>query len=226
MRHIILTTVMLCFVSLMAAAQTSKSTNGNAAQAVQATAQTQINAARQAAQSVNFDSIEADINAALPEISGNDTAASESGTWSNGGFSLGDDDDDMFDFEGGPSKLALLAVIGIFILPPLAVVLIVFLCLYFRSRNKRAQYEAMARAAQNGVILPPIPDTGSGSNNSPYSGAVTLIAVGIGIAIFFACADEWEIGIGIGCIPALIGAARLLTRWLDSRSRADNDPMA
>lgn len=223
MRHIILTAVMICFASLMAAAQTSKSTNGNAAQAVQATAQTQINAARQAAQSVNFDSIEADINAALPEINGADSDASEMDATSTGGFSLGDTDDDMFDFEGGTSKLALLAVIGIFILPPLAVVLIVFLCLYFRSRNKRAQYEAMARAAQNGVILPPIPDSTSSSANSPYSGAVTLIAVGLGIAIFFACADEWAIGIGIGCIPALIGAARLLTRWLDGRSKADTD---
>ncbi|MCM1337269.1 MAG: DUF6249 domain-containing protein [Candidatus Amulumruptor caecigallinarius] len=218
MRHILLSIVMLCFMSIMAAAapqsaatQTVKAEAGKAATVTR----NQLNAARQAADVVNFDSIEANIDSALADMPSAETTESFS-------TSTFVDDDDDFDASGlfghdSSTGLARMAIFGIFIMPPLAVVLIVLIVLYFRSRNKRAQYEAMARAAQNGVILPPIPE---GTNNaSPNAGAVTLIAVGIGIAIFFACIDEWELGIGVGCIPALIGAARLVTRWLDNRER-------
>ena len=211
MRHILLTAIMLCFVCFMASAAPQ-----GAASTVKSGAVNAANAARQTADAVNFDSIEANINAVLAEMPTDSASVSSTTVYS--GF---DDVDGilpsgMFGDKDGNS-IAKLAVFGIFIMPPLAVVLIVLIVLYFRSRNKRAQYEAMARAAQNGVILPPIPDSDLGKASSPNSSAVSLIAVGIGIAIFFACIGEWELGIGIGCIPALVGAARLVTRILDNR---------
>lgn len=217
MRHLIITllTVLLTAMTLSAAPQTAAEVKADAAKAVN-TAQSQIKAAGQAANAVNFDSIEAEINAALPEL--NTTAPSAAtDRMADSDIDFTDDDDDStFDFGG--NFMQMLAVIGLFVLPPVAVVLIVFFALYFRSRNKRAQYEAMARAAQNGVVMPPIPmEPTCMPTRSSYSAAVTLIAIGLGLLIFFSCAGEWRIGIGIGCIPALIGAARLLTRWLDNR---------
>ena len=45
------------------------------------------------------------------------------------------------------------------------------------------------------------------------------MAVGLAAIMFFICAGAWTIGVAIGCIPILIGAAKFTAYNLENKDR-------
>ena|ERR1700687_2418828 len=109
------------------------------------------------------------------------------------------------------TDIAMLGMVLSFATPLLLVAII----LYYRHRKLRITHETIAHLADKGLPVPPELLAPPRSPASGLRAGLVLIALGIGLAIFFAQARGglWSIGL----IPGLMGAALLLAWWIDKR---------
>jgi ACR3 family arsenite efflux pump ArsB len=121
--------------------------------------------------------------------------------------------------------IPVLGIIGGCIFPVIMVTLIV----WFKTNEKRRRYEVQAelyaKAIERGQELPKGLFTDREKPTSTYlNNGVILIAVGIGIALFFGFVRFGEgdyehvlRGVGMGMIPAFIGIAYLVIYFITKR---------
>ena len=120
-----------------------------------------------------------------------------------------------------PKIAALLIPLAGIALP----VIIVFIVLHFRQRQREELYETVKHFADRGMPVPkelldpPQPPKKDKVTETARFYAITLIGVGIGLVLMF-----WGMGlerlIGIGALVGCIGIAQLVAIRLDRRERS------
>ncbi len=124
----------------------------------------------------------------------------------------------------------ILAILGIFFLPIVMIIMIV----YFRSREQRAKHklqaELYAKALELGKEVPADLFIQGKRKKNPLNTGIILISVGVGITLFvmfgkMTTSGELSEAIGqgaaLGVIPFFIGLAYLLIYFL-GKKQADN----
>ena len=128
----------------------------------------------------------------------------------------------------GASELLVIAlVLVMMIVLPITVVAI---ALFFKHRQQHLWHETARLALEKGQPLPapaagsfPAPGDARTGRNDVRTGLI-LIAVGIGIAVFFRSVGSRDAS-GIGAIPGFIGIALLLFGLFSrQKSPTDNHP--
>ncbi len=119
------------------------------------------------------------------------------------------------DFE----PLRILAVIGIFILPPVVLIIALILILrYLESRNVR-RATLIDLSLRTGNQLPPEFFARRRADTRLQSGLYWL-AWGVGLMIFFFVVGATPVA-ALMTVPCLIGLSKCLTYFLDQRRRQD-----
>ena len=128
---------------------------------------------------------------------------------------------------------SILAIIGIFFLPIIMVVFIV----WFRSKDRRKRYqlqaELYAKAIETGQTLPTDlfaeMKSESKKKRNPLNTGVICIAVGIGVFLFFWLArgmylfpdvEMYQVA-SLGIIPFFIGVAYVIIHFVDKKKNVD-----
>ena len=115
---------------------------------------------------------------------------------------------------------ALVAAMGILVgfgLP----VFMVAIVLYYKHRKQQMTHETILRLAEKGVPVPPELLLAPRERNSGLRGGLVLIALGIGLSVYFLeRGREWSIGL----IPGLMGVALLIAWAIEAHSRQKSDP--
>ena len=115
---------------------------------------------------------------------------------------------------------ALVATMGLLVgfgLP----ILLVAIVLYYKHRRQQMTHETIVRLAEKGVPVPPELLLARPERHSGLRGGLVLIALGIGLSLFFLeRGREWSIGL----IPGLMGVALLIAWVIEGRSREKNGP--
>ena len=108
---------------------------------------------------------------------------------------------------------AVIAITGMLVSLGLPVLLVAII-LYYKHRKLRMTHETIARLAEKGLPVPPELLDPPRRGYSGLRGGLVLVALGVGLAIFFL-----EIGApwSIGLIPGLMGVA-LLIGWSIERA--------
>jgi ABC-type multidrug transport system fused ATPase/permease subunit len=124
--------------------------------------------------------------------------------------------------------LGALTIIGIFILPPLIVLLIIFLIIYYNYKSRKAKYQLAQKAIENGK---PIPSgvfnkqegeaikTGKLNlyDTSLRDKAIKKMFIGFGLFLFLMFLTG-EFGVGcIGLLVMLYGASQFTTWYLHQK---------
>jgi hypothetical protein len=117
--------------------------------------------------------------------------------------------------EGMLGIVALLSVILVFGTP----VIIVIAILMHKARRTQRIHETVLRLAEKGLPIPPdlFVDKPPEDMRSSLHKGVVLIAVGLGLTIFFLTIPERNVPWGVGMIPLLIGVGYLIVWRLESR---------
>lgn len=120
-----------------------------------------------------------------------------------------------------PKIAALLIPLAGIALP----VLIVFIVLHFRQRQREKLYETVKHFADRGLPVPtelldpPQPPKTDRVSESARFYAITLVGVGVGLALMF-WGMELPRLLGIGALVGCIGIAQLVAIGLDRRERS------
>lgn len=126
---------------------------------------------------------------------------------------------------------ALKNVLGLLI--PLAgiafPILVVWLVLHYRERQRQQLYETVKHFADRGMPVPrellePPKPPPKGPTNTPRFIAYSLIGVGVGIGVMFWGLDLPSL-IGIGGLVLCVGVAQLVALALDRRDDARDRPL-
>jgi hypothetical protein len=117
--------------------------------------------------------------------------------------------------EGMLGIVALLSVVLVFGTP----VIIVIAILMHKARRTQRIHETVLRLAEKGLPIPPdlFVDKPPEDMRSSLHKGVVLIAVGLGLTIFFLTIPERNVPWGVGMIPLLIGVGYLIVWRLESR---------
>ena len=95
--------------------------------------------------------------------------------------------------------------------------LIVAIVLFYKHRRLRMTHETIVRLAEKGVPVPPELLEPPAPRNHGLRGGLVLVALGIGLSIYFLeRGGPWSIGL----IPGLMGLALLLAWWIESKTRS------
>jgi len=118
--------------------------------------------------------------------------------------------------------IALMSVILLFSTP----IIIVIAILVHRSQRTKRIHETVVKLAEKGLPIPPdlFIDRPSEDTRSPLSKGVVLIAVGLGLTIFFLTIPDRHAPWGVGMIPLLIGIGYLIVWRLEDRKEKINLP--
>jgi hypothetical protein len=101
---------------------------------------------------------------------------------------------------------------------------IVFLAFHYRHLRTEKLMETVQRLADRGLPVPPellAPDE-SEKKSSPLFNAITLIGVGVGLALMFHFLNLRFL-MGVGALLVCIGAAQLLALWIETRRAPSDD---
>jgi len=96
--------------------------------------------------------------------------------------------------------------------------------LMFSFRKRKQKMQLISQYLESGQPVPEHVMAEFGSNDSvssPFRSGVTLLLVGIAVAIFLGTVAEPEVAT-LGLIPMAIGIARLLSWKYDKQSRDDS----
>jgi cadmium resistance protein CadD (predicted permease) len=125
-----------------------------------------------------------------------------------------------------------LAIIGLFFMPILMVIAIIWIKSNSKNKQNQLQAEVYAKAIEHGQELPAnffetLPKEQKKRAN-PLNIGIILIAVGVGISLFFAViawvgVKESMQGAPIGIIPFFIGIGYLLIHFIGKKQAAKND---
>lgn len=113
--------------------------------------------------------------------------------------------------------VAVITILGIFFMPFIAIIGIVWVICSYRSSERRQRYILVSKAIDHNYALPP--NVFERNMRSPIRSSAYLLALGLGVIIFFLCMGEWKIGLALGCVPILIGAAKLTAYRLEKEDR-------
>jgi hypothetical protein len=97
---------------------------------------------------------------------------------------------------------------------PVAIVAII---LYYRHRKNRLLHDTLAKAIEKGAPIPPELLAPDKPRKSDLRRGLTLVAIGVGVTIFFVAEreDAW----GLGMIPLLIGIGYLIAWKLEQKKQ-------
>jgi purine-cytosine permease-like protein len=112
----------------------------------------------------------------------------------------------------------ILGILGIFFVPAVVAVLIVFFVLKHKRKQNELRAELYAKAIEKGMELPADLFATAVKKRNYLNSGIICIAVGLGIGLFFvmlALLNEQEAisGAPIGVIPFLIGVAYLFIHY-------------
>lgn len=124
----------------------------------------------------------------------------------------------MFDFDSMKGLVALLAVTLVFGTP----IIIVIAILVHKSRRTQRIHQTVVALAEKGLPIPPdlFIDRPPADSTSTLHKGVVLIAVGLGLTIFFLSMTERHAPWGVGMIPLLIGVGYLIVWKLEGKDKA------
>ena len=121
------------------------------------------------------------------------------------------------------SEITSVAIFGMLVSFGLPV-LIVWLALNYKSKRDRMIHDTIARLAEKGLPVPPelLSHTPQAGGNRDLRSGLVLIAVGVGLMIFFSqiARSTWAVGL----IPGLIGVAFIVSWAIERRLRTERDP--
>ena len=119
------------------------------------------------------------------------------------------------EIEGMGGIIALLAVILVFGTP----VIIVIAILIHKARRTAAIHDTVVRLAEKGLPVPPelFVERRPDDMSSALRKGVILVAVGLGLTIFFLTLQDRQAPWGVGMIPLLIGVGYLIVWKLEGR---------
>jgi Domain of unknown function (DUF6249) len=124
-------------------------------------------------------------------------------------------DKKMLDIDSMSGLVAVLAVILVFGTP----VIIVIAILIHKARRTQRIHQTVVALAEKGLPIPPdlFVDRPSADSTSPLHKGVVLIAVGVGLTIFFLSMPDRHGAWGVGMIPLLIGVGYLIVWKLEGK---------
>ncbi|MDR2848771.1 MAG: DUF6249 domain-containing protein [Bacteroidales bacterium] len=126
----------------------------------------------------------------------------------------------------------ILAILGIFFMPIVLVILLVWFKTNAKNKLNQLQADLYAKAIEKGQELPAnffVPEIPAKKNSKPLNIGIILIAAGVGISVFFLIvaliaghdaqdvAVGARIGAGLGVIPFLIGIAYLIIYFIGKK---------
>lgn len=116
------------------------------------------------------------------------------------------------------SNHTLVAIVGMLVTFGLPLILVAIVLVY-KHQKTRMTHEIIARLADKGQPIPPELFQ-KRSAHSGLRGGLVLIALGIGLSLFFlAQGGPWSIGL----IPGLMGAALILSWAIERRGAQKTD---
>ena len=126
---------------------------------------------------------------------------------------------DRFESEG----IFILAIVFIAIVTPFAsIVLIIFFAIRGITSRQRERNKLIEKAIDNNY---PLPDNFFISQKSPRTrlqSALVWLAWGVGVVAFFLIVDPTVTAYSLGLIPLLVGAAKLITYFIEDRKKDNN----
>ena len=117
----------------------------------------------------------------------------------------------------GTEVVAVLLLLGIFFMPFIALIGVVWVICAYRANERRQRYALVSKAIDSNYPLPPT--VFEHNMRSPLRSSTYLLALGLGVIVFFICVGAWKVGLGIGCVPILIGAAKMTAYNLEKADR-------
>lgn len=112
---------------------------------------------------------------------------------------------------------AVLFLLGVFFMPFIALIGVVWVICAYRANERRQRYALVSKAIDSNYPLPPT--VFERNMRSPLRSSTYLLALGLGVIVLFICVGAWKVGLGIGCIPILIGAAKMTAYNLEKADR-------
>lgn len=111
--------------------------------------------------------------------------------------------------------IAVIAILAIFVFPLVSLIAIVWLIIWFSTRKSRDRNRLVAMSIERGIPLPP--DYFRQIQRSRLQSGLVWVMWGIGIAVFFLIAVGAKTAAVLGLIPFLVGAAKLITYFVEDR---------
>ncbi len=112
---------------------------------------------------------------------------------------------------------AVLFLLGVFFMPFIALIGVVWVICAYRANERRQRYALVSKAIDSNYPLPPT--VFERNMRSPLRSSTYLLALGLGVIVLFICVGAWKVGLGIGCVPILIGAAKMTAYNLEKADR-------
>jgi len=128
----------------------------------------------------------------------------------------------------GGITVAIMALFGIFFLPIIMIILIVWFITRANMMRNRLQADLYAKAIEKGVELPQSFFTREKKKRNPLNPGIICVAIGLGISLFFVTLELFgnkgaANGAAIGIIPFFIGIAYLLIWFMNKKQNAKED---
>lgn len=126
--------------------------------------------------------------------------------------------ENLSDIDADDTEIAaVLFLLGVFFMPFIALIGVVWVICAYRANERRQRYALVSKAIDSNYPLPPT--VFERNMRSPLRSSTYLLALGLGVIVFFICVGAWKVGIGIGCVPILIGAAKMTAYNLEKADR-------
>ena len=117
--------------------------------------------------------------------------------------------------DGAETAIAVIVILAIFVFPLVSLIAIVWLIVWFSTRKSRDRNRLVAMSIERGIPLPP--DYFRQVQRSRLQSGLVWVMWGIGIMIFFLIAVGAKTAAVLGLIPLLVGAAKLITYFVEDR---------
>ncbi len=121
---------------------------------------------------------------------------------------------------------SVLGIIGIFFVPFIMVILIVWFSINERNKRSKLQAELYGKAIEKGQEIPTDLFALTTKKKSPLNTGIICIAMGIGISLFLAIVTDPEDtmkGASLGIIPFVVGIGYLIIYFIEKKHGANEN---